>query len=184
MQIIRIKLITCIVVLLGIVQLAPAYSADRELSDSIRRPDLPPECSTLAVNDGSELVFHAFAIGVQIYRWNGTKWEFVAPSANLYADEGFHGLVATHFAGPTWQSNSGSLVVAAKAVGCTPDPTAIDWLLLDSVRNEGRGIFAKVSHVQRLNTVGGMAPSAPGTTVGDEAHIPYTAEYFFYQGTN
>src|SRR5215470_8610120 len=102
MQIIKIQLITVLIVLLAIAELAPAFGPGKGAIESIREPDLPPECSRLAVNDGSELVFHAFAIGVQIYRWNGASWEFVAPSANLYADEGYHGLVATHSAGPTW----------------------------------------------------------------------------------
>ena len=182
MQIIKIKFITSLLMLLGVAALAPAFGPDKSMSETIRQPELPPECSTLAVDDGSELIFHAFAIGVQIYRWSGGSWDFVAPQANLYADEGYHGLVATHFVGPTWESNSGSRVVAQRADGCAPDASAIPWLLLDSVSNSGPGIFAKVSHVQRLNTVGGLKPSAPGSTVGEEARIPYMAEYFFYKG--
>jgi hypothetical protein len=50
---------------------------------------------------GSTLVLHAYATGVQIYRWNGTAWTFIAPSAELYADAEGHGLIGTHYAGPT-----------------------------------------------------------------------------------
>jgi len=35
--------------------------------------------------------------------------------------------------------------------------------------------------IQRINTVGGNAPAAPGTVVGEEANVPYTAEYLFYR---
>src|SRR5262249_55231998 len=77
---------------------------------------------------------------------------------------------------------SGSRVVAQRADGCTPDAAAIPWLLLDSVSNGGHGIFANISHIQRLNTVGGLKPSTPGSTIGEEARVPYTAEDFFYQG--
>jgi uncharacterized protein (TIGR03118 family) len=40
-----------------------------------------------------------------------------------------------------------------------------------------------VSYVQRVNTAGGLAPSAPGAFVGEERQVPYTAEYFFYRYT-
>src|SRR5882724_4710957 len=66
-------------------------------------PSLPsPLCDSLQVPEGNSVAFHAFAIGVQIYRWDGTNWVFVAPSAKLYADPGYHGQVGTHYAGPTW----------------------------------------------------------------------------------
>src|SRR5437762_12520755 len=65
-------------------------------------PSLPsPLCDSLQVPEGNSVAFHAFAIGVQIYRWDGTKWVFIAPSAKLYADPGYHGQVGTHYAGPT-----------------------------------------------------------------------------------
>jgi hypothetical protein len=35
------------------------------------------------------MTFHAYAIGVQIYRWNGTSWDLVAPDATLYAESGY-----------------------------------------------------------------------------------------------
>ena len=38
-----------------------------------------------------------------------------------------------------------------------------------------------MTFIQRVNTTGGIAPAAPGTTVGEEARVPYTAEYFFYR---
>ena len=106
--------------------------------------------------------------------------------ANLYADSGFRGQVGTHYAGPTWESNSGSKVVARRVVntGCTPDAKAIAWLLLETVTADGPGIFGDVTFIQRVNTTGGVAPAAPGTFVGEEARVPYTAEYFFYRAAN
>ena len=64
---------------------------------------------------------------------------------------------------------------------CTPDPTAIAWLLLEAALSEGPGIFHKVTFIQRVNTVGGTAPSEPGAFVGEVARVPYTTEYFFYR---
>lgn len=36
--------------------------------------------------------------------------------------------------------------------------------------------FARVDFIHRLNTVGGAAPADPGSFVGEEARVPYTAE--------
>ena len=144
-----------------------------------RFPDLTG-CEQLAAPEGSVLDLRAFAIGVQIYQWTGSTWNFVAPSATLYADEGLHGQVATHFGGPTWESNSGSRVVGTILQRCTPDATAIQWLSLSAVPT-GAGIFAQTTFIQRLFTVGGLAPSTPGSTVGEIAKVPYTAQYFFYK---
>src|SRR3954470_9191482 len=77
-----------------------------DLTDGSRLPDLTA-CPTLVAPEGSTLLLHAFGIGVQIYHWNGTSWGTATPAATLYADAGLHGVVATHFAGPTWKSNSG-----------------------------------------------------------------------------
>jgi FtsP/CotA-like multicopper oxidase with cupredoxin domain len=128
---------------------------------------------------GSTLILHAFGIGVQIYHWNGTSWGAPVPSTTRYADAGGNGQVATHFAGPTWQSNSGSTVVGTVANRCTVDPASIQWVSLTAVHS-GVGIFARVTFIQRLNTVGGSAPATAGTVIGQEARVPYTADYLFY----
>src|SRR5215217_949184 len=78
---------------------------------------------------GNQAFLHAHAVGVQIYSCNANGWALVAPRADLYK----HGkLVATHFAGPTWQAKDGSKVVGARVNGVKVDPTAIDWLLLSA----------------------------------------------------
>jgi uncharacterized protein DUF3455 len=152
--------------------------------DQAREPGLPsPLCDSLQVPDGNEVAFHAYAIGVQIYHWNGTAWVFIAPAAMLFADAGYHGQVGIHYAGPTWQSNSGSKVVGTRQAACTPDPESIPWLKLSGV-SSGPGVLDGVTFIQRVNTVGGIAPSTPGTTVGQEAQVPYTAEYVFYRATD
>jgi hypothetical protein len=150
-------------------------------SEDNRAPELPsPLCDRLQVQ-GGRVAFHVYALGVQIYRWNGVSWDFVAPSARLFADAEYHGEVGTHYAGPTWESNSGGKVVASRVESCAPDPTAIAWLLLHRVSSEGPGIFDSVTFIQRVNTAGGLPPSGPGPFVGAEEDVPYTAEYYFYR---
>jgi hypothetical protein len=137
-------------------------------------------CDRLDAPEGSKVVYHVFARGVQIYRWNGTAWALYGPDAILSADAGGKSVVGTHYVGPTWESNSGSKVVGTVVDRCTPNPNAVAWLLL-SGKASGNGIFSSVTHIQRVNTVGGVAPSTPGAFVGDEVRIGYSTEYFFYR---
>jgi hypothetical protein len=136
------------------------------------------------VPEGNKVAFSTYAEGVQIYRWTGTSWTLVGPDATLYADAEGNGLVGIHYAGPTWESNSGSRVVGRVLKRCTPDPTAIQWLLLEAVYSEGPGIFDRVTYIQRVNTAGGLAPSTPGAFTGDVVRVPYTTEYVFYRAHN
>src|SRR5205814_7844528 len=143
-----------------------------------RTPEVP---AGLQVLEGNKVEFHAYAVGVQIYQWNGTAWVFVAPEAVLFANAGANGEVAIRYAGPTWESNSGSKVVGARVAGATVDPTAIPWLLLQAKTTEGPGIFARTTYIQRVNTTGGIAPATAGSSVGQQERVPYTAEYYFYR---
>jgi hypothetical protein len=148
--------------------------------------DLPsPLCDSVQVPSGNKVTFfRLYAVGAQIYRWNGTTWTFVEPVATLYADADYHGKVGIHYAGPTWESNSGSKVVATRLAACTPDATAIPWLLLQTVSTDGPGMFNSVTYIQRVNTKGGIAPTAPGSSIGALAQVPYAAEYYFYRARN
>lgn len=159
--------------------LTSVAAAANSVTDN-RAPDLGA-CDSLRVPTGNKVAFRAFAKGVQIYRWSGTSWIFVEPSATLSADAQGKSTIATHFAGPTWQSVSGGKVVGSVLKRCTPNPSAIAWLLLAAVPDDGPGIFQRTKYIQRVNTVGGNAPSLPGTVTGDLASVPYTAEYVFYR---
>jgi hypothetical protein len=154
--------------------------ASAEPGNDNRAPALG-HCQNLKVPPGHKVAFYAYAEGVQNYSWNGTSWVFLGPEAVLYANTEADGVVGTHYIGPTWESNSGSYVVGAVLERCTPNLNAIPWLLLGAVESDGPGIFDGVTYIQRVNTVGGLAPTGPGELVGDVARVPYTAEYFFYR---
>src|SRR6188768_1573244 len=106
-------------------------------------PALPAGCEQLAAPEGFEVAYRVYAVGVQVYRWNGTTWAFVGPEAGLFANQNYRGMVGSHYAGPTWETVSGSLVVstASTAIPCTPDPTAIPWLRLTAVLSSGPGVL-------------------------------------------
>ena len=139
----------------------------------------------IKVPAGNKEFLEAHAIGVQIYGCNATAtggyaWSLAGPRANLYQRGK---LVATHFAGPTWQAKDGSKVVGARVNGVKVDPTAIDWLLL-SATSTTPGRFGGTTFIQRINTTGGLIPAAgdcTAGTVGTQREVPYTADYVFFK---
>ncbi len=181
MKIINIKKETWLAVALGLIAFASASVEAAPAADKRDGVSLPASCSAIQVPAGNKLAFRAYAIGVQVYRWNGVRWDFVGPIAKLFADANYNGLIGNHFGGPTWMSNSGSSVVAARVDGCTPEADAIPWLLLKATALDGEGVFSRTSFIHRVNTSGGLEPATPAATIGYEARVPYTAEYYFYR---
>lgn len=173
----------CLVLILVLLAVASVTLRPISVATAGNGPELPAGCESIQVQAGHKLAFHVFARGVQVYRWNGTSWVFEEPRAGLFAEANFFGEVGTHYRGPNWESKSGSRVKAVRVqdTGCTPDPTAIAWLLLVSTETTGPGIFNKTSYIQRVNTTGGVAPTEFGSSVGELKEVPYTAEYYFYR---
>jgi hypothetical protein len=125
------------------------------------------------------------ATGVQIYHCSvaagqAPAWALEAPHAVLASG---HDAVAIHFAGPTWQALDGSRVAGAKlAAAPSPDPTAIPWLLIAATPASPQGTLGDITHIQRLGTVAGVAPSTgcDASSIGAQVLVPYRADYFFY----
>jgi len=180
--------ISRVIQLLALIALVTLGLQSAQAFDNSNGPELPAQCGSIQVEAGNKLAFHAYAKGVQIYKWNVVtqKWDLFGPQAGLFAEENYFGEIGSHYVGPTWESKSGSKVEARRVdgTGCTPDTTAIAWLLLKQVRVEGAGIFSKVTFIQRVNTTGGLAPSTPGAYDGEIKESSYTAEYYFYRAEN
>ena len=161
---------------------APTLRAERTAAPPAAvGPELAGACEKLRAPAGTTFGFHVFARGVQIYRWNGGSWAPVGPSAELFADAGGRGLVGIHYAGPYWESLSGSKVKGALLERCpAAESDAIDWLSLTGTPEGGPGVFSRVTFIQRVNTTGGKAPSSGGA-LNEVREVPYTAEYYFYR---
>ena len=148
----------------------------------ISPPSVP---ATIQVPAGNKPFLLGHATGTQNYTCqltsSGYAWTLVGPVATLVDDKGKQ--IMTHYAGPTWEGNDGSKVVGM-VVGRanSPDPDAIPWLLLQSTANAGPGIFTPVTYIQRLETVGGLAPTegCDRSTVDSERDVTYMATYLFY----
>ncbi|MFN8633238.1 MAG: DUF3455 domain-containing protein [Chloroflexota bacterium] len=133
-------------------------------------------------------LFEASATGIQIYVCKAREddadafeWAFKAPVAELWNASGE--LSGVHYAGPTWEGIDGSTVtgqVVARAEA--PDSGAIPWLLLKASATTGTGSFGRVTYIQRLDTVGGQAPTdgCDRATLGSQRNAEYSAIYVFY----
>ncbi len=148
--------------------------------------DLP---APLRAPAGQTAFVEALATGVQIYECapksgesSAFVWTFRAPEATLSDRSGR--ALGKHYAGPTWESIDGSKVVGqVKASDPGPDPAAIPWLLLTAKSTSGTGTFAQAASIQRVKTVGGIAPTerCDATNAAQIARVPYTATYYFYR---
>lgn len=135
------------------------------------------------VPSGEKYVETVAARGVQIYECRVTAnaapaWAFVAPEAQLFDAQGRS--VGKHYAGPSWEALDGSKIQGS--VKTRADATAagaIPWLLLTTKAAGGSGTFSKVTSVQRINTIGGVAPSG-SCAVGATERVPYTADYVMF----
>lgn len=167
------------------VLIAQASLACTSQQAAIAPPQTP---DNLKVPAGQMLQLKGIAKGVQIYQCkaktgntNQFEWTLKAPEADLLDDNGKK--IIKHYGGPTWEALDGSKVIGTvKAKADAPTPSAIPWLLLQTKSNEGNGSLSKVTYIQRVETIGGKAPSqgCNQASTNTEARIDYAADYFFY----
>lgn len=138
---------------------------------------------------GNSRVVTYYAVGVQKYKAaprqggsaNEFQWTLAGPLADLY--DASNKKVGTHSFGPTWQltgvrdSIYGTHFATPKTA-TSPDPNAIDWLLL-TIKKPPTGIFQNVLYIQRIATKGGKAPAAAPVKATDTVDVKYTAVYRF-----
>ena len=133
----------------------------------------------------AERVMTLAASGVQNYSCefdaqHQLGWVFKSPLATRYDTSG-HATVR-HGAGPSWETEDGSRIVG-HVLAQQPSETraSIPQLLLETHSTAGSGPLSAVRYVQRLHTVGGLAPTAPCATEHETGSSPYLADYVFYR---
>ena len=123
------------------------------------------------------------ARGVQIYGCTDGKWALIEPAASLSGItlKGIKRVTALHFRGPSWESDEdGSLVEGTSPVSApSAAPNSIAQLLVTAKTTRGTGVFGSVTYIQRLATIGGVAP-ATTCAAGDTKAVPYRAVYRFF----
>ncbi|MCE9641546.1 MAG: DUF3455 domain-containing protein [Betaproteobacteria bacterium] len=110
------------------------------------------------------------------------EWVFVAPVATLY--DGNKKVVGKYYGGPTWEANDGSKVTGKQlAVAPATGTGNIPLQLVQANPAMGSGAMTDVTYIQRLNTMGGVAPAAPcaKANAGAKQQVKYQADYVFYK---
>jgi hypothetical protein len=183
------RLLTLFAALALLVGLAGAVTAKGRHSHAKDKAAVAKEVpSDLMPPASAVLLFELGARGDQIYTCAAKPedsaafvWTFKAPQAELFNDRGK--VVGSHFAGPTWQGQDGSSVKGAVVARAdVPSKNAIPWLLLEVTSHDGDGVFSTITHIQRLDTKGGVVPSKgyDATHAGEEVRVPYEATNVFY----
>lgn len=167
--------------------------------------------ANIQVPPGNEAYLVAHAVGTQNYvcRRSGDDIKFVlfTPEARLvkgdeqltshyFSPNPFEAntdanVLSDHLIRPTWRHSRDTSTVWAKAVAnaaSSAAPNVIPWLLLEVAGAQkgpnGGDALTATSFIQRVNTSGGMAPSrgcASATDIGNQAFVPYTADYVFFK---
>ncbi|MDD5266316.1 MAG: DUF3455 domain-containing protein, partial [Methylococcales bacterium] len=189
----------------GSILLTIDTTASLVLSTSTFSMFIHADCTQTLPNDikpplGNVLKLTLPAKGIQVYDCKGSSnatvtysWVFRSPVATLSSGEdenrdgNGNGNAAIHYAGPRWKSigyRDDSAVQGTKCQSIVSDNlNAIPQLLLSAAQVTPGHLFGDVTFIQRVNTVGGIAPASgcDATTVGVEADVPYTADYKFYK---
>ncbi len=122
--------------------------------------------------------------GVQIFRCEkrdtGAVWVFRQPQADLLDSSGK--AVGKHGANFSFEHDDGSrLVSTITAYDEASKPTDLRWLLL-TTRSFGKGALENVSHVQRVNTHGGMPPArCEASQLNQLLRVDFTSDFVFYR---
>jgi hypothetical protein len=145
-----------------------------------------PLADRLRPAPGESLALVLSADGVQVYECRarqgaGHAWVFVAPEADLFDRRGHK--VGRHGAGPSWQVDDGSRLVATLLQRVDAQQGAIPWLLMSARPDGGNGVLSDVTSIQRLHTQGGVAPDSGchRGTAGSTTRVRYLAEYHFFK---
>ncbi|MEU4626747.1 DUF3455 domain-containing protein [Actinoplanes sp. NPDC023801] len=139
-----------------------------------------------ALNPPAGHVLHAVlkARGVQVYECRAAAWTLLEPAASLtgVTVHPVKKVSALHFRGPSWQSDQDGSRLEGDPEGVvrvpSEQPGSIQQLRITAKPGRGDGVFGKVTYVQRLDTVGGLAPA--GSCAGGTTAVPYRAVYRFF----
>jgi hypothetical protein len=169
-------------------------------AQTVTPPSVPAGLEVLAP---SEAFLLGRGVGTQNYvcqpsaSLGRVAWTLFTPQATLFSD--LDEQLTTHFFSPnpdegrivrvTWEDSRDSSIVWARLIASvvvTPD--AIPWLKLERAGTQegptGGATLTETTFIQRVNTVGGVAPATGCDAlpdVGHKAFVPYTADYFFYR---
>ena len=153
----------------------------------------PPPAPSVPANlipSGEREVDRVAARGVRSYECrakqgdtSSASWVYTGAEADLIDAQGK--AVGRHTFPPSvWELSDGSKIAAGevKARVDAPVPNADPWILVSARSTGGEGRLSKVTSLQRVNTVGGVAPAmkCDSGSVGSKQRVPFTADFVFF----
>jgi len=159
--------------------LLPAARAEAAVAEP------PGLAARLRAPASEEAAFMLRANGVHVYEClavpGGFRWSFVTPDATLF--DGTRS-TATHTTPGLWEASSDRSSATGRVKATQPaGERNLPWVLYRVQSSGDGGLFSGVRSVQRVNTAGGVAPvgGCGETSVGTEARVDFSADYFFYK---
>nr|WP_315489224.1 DUF3455 domain-containing protein [uncultured Rhodoferax sp.] len=160
----------------GSMSIAPMYSQD----------GLP---AAVQVPAGNKVAMETVGVGEITYQCNAKKdmadqfeWVFVGPNAKLNDRSGKQ--VGKYYGPPaTWENMDGSKLTGAQVAVSPSAPGNIPNQLVKANPAMGSGTMTGVTYIQRVNTMGGVAPSMACTAsnMGSKQIVKYQSDYIFYK---
>ncbi len=163
-----------------------AACASQPMRAPFNQDSLP---TAVKVPAGHSVAMETAASGDILYQCRAKKdmagqfeWVFVGPDAGL---KDRSGKVVGKYYGPpaTWENNDGSKITGAQVAVAPNGDANIPSQLVKANPAMGMGAMQGVSYIQRVATVGGIAPKAACAQVneGVKQLVPYQADYIFYR---
>jgi hypothetical protein len=110
------------------------------------------------------------------------EWVFAGPDAKLNDRCGKQ--VGKYYGPPaTWESMDGSKLTGAQVAVSPSSAGNIPLQLVKANPAMGMGVMSGVTYIQRVATMGGVAPAMPcdAGTAGSKQIVKYRADYIFYK---
>ena len=174
--------------LLAGIALAACASKDAMHSSmpTFSQSGLPP---TVQVPAGHKVAMETVGMGDITYECRAKadmagqfEWVFVGPDAKLMDRSGKQ--IGRYYGPPaTWENMDGSKVTATQLAVAPNNAGNIPLQLVKANPAMGVGAMQGVAYIQRVDTRGGVAPSAlcAGGNVGQKQVVKYQADYIFWR---
>lgn len=138
---------------------------------------------------GHKVAMETVGMGEITYQCNAKKdmadqfeWVFVGPEAKLADRRGKQ--VGKYYGPPaTWESTDGSKLTGTQVAVAPSAAGNIPYQLVKANPASGNGAMTGVTYIQRVNTMGGVAPASPclASNKGVKQTVKYQADYIFYK---
>jgi len=161
----------------------PAATATSGKTGAATAPSLGLFSDIKAPSD-REPALQLSAQGVQIFRCEKRGgvfiWAFRQPDAQLL--DSAEKVVGRHGASFSFEHNDGSRLTATiVAYDEAPNSEDLRWVLM-TTRSFGKGTFEGITHVQRVNTRGGMPPKKCDAAQSNQLlRVNFLADFVFYR---